>query len=115
MSENVLACRVKLGSDVIMQQIDDLQQVQLIDAIMASDVLSVKRLLQNGASCRYVLDDAKVTPLHFAAQGNAVDIIRLLLASGAPVQAKTHPDGETPYDIAKLHGHNEAMELLRAS
>ena len=90
----------------------DSEIANLIDAINSLDMATVKRLLQGGVSPCGVLDSANVTPLHFAAQQNAIGIIRLLLSSGADRAAMTQPDGQTAFDIAKLHGHKEAMALL---
>lgn len=88
-------------------------QIQLIDAINAHDELSVKRLLNQGASPNESLDSANVTPLHYAAQHNATSIIRTLLAAGADRDLQTYPDGQTPYDIAHINQHAEAMVLLK--
>ena len=96
-----------------MHQISELKQIKLLDAIALNDLVSVKRLLHHGASCCFALDGANVTPLHYAAQYNAVDIIRLLLSYGAVLDARTIPDGQTPYDIAVLHDNHAAIDVLR--
>ena len=88
-------------------------QTKLIDAIINKDTLAVMRLLQAGACPQKALDSANVTPLHFAAQQNAVDIIKILLKAGADLTATTLPDGQTAYDIAQLHGHQAALQLLK--
>ena len=88
-------------------------QAQLIDAINAHDELTVKRLLNQGASPNESLDSANVTPLHYAAQHNATFIIRALLSAGADRYSQTYPDGQTPYDIAQINQHAEAMAMLK--
>lgn len=88
---------------------------ELIDAITVRNKNKVTSLLQQGVSPCGALDSANVTPLHFAAQSNAIEIIKLLILAGADVEAMTQPDGETAYDVARLHGHQEAMVLLKTS
>ncbi len=88
-------------------------QTKLIDAIIDKDTLALLRLLQDGACPQQALDSANVTPLHFAAQQDAIDIIKILLKAGANMAATTIPDGQTAYDIAKLHGHQAAQQLLK--
>lgn len=86
--------------------------MQLIKAVIHNDVSLLKALLSAGENPNQCLDDAKVTPLHFAAQHNAVDVVPLLITAGADIHAKTVPDGQTPLDIAKLCGHKNMIELL---
>jgi ankyrin repeat protein len=86
--------------------------MDLIDAIIENNIEIVKELLQNGANPNLCLDAAKVRPLHFAAQDNRIEIGQLLIACGAEINACTYPEGLTPLDVAKLHGHKEFMELL---
>ena len=51
------------------------------------------------------------TPLHFAAQANAVGVAKLLIDNRANVNAKDI-DGETPLDIAKRRNAAEVAKLL---
>jgi ankyrin repeat protein len=89
--------------------------MDLIDAIIENNIEMVKELLQNGADPNTYLDDAMVRPLHFAAQDNRVEIGQLLIARGADLGAYTYPEKLTPLDVAKLHGHDEFIELLMQS
>ena len=86
----------------------------LINAIVQRDSTTVRNLLVAGADPNAVEDDAFVTPLHFAAQYNALDIAMLLLAAGAKVHAGTYPDQQTPQDIARLFQHQDMVLLLTA-
>ena len=89
-----------------------MQQEALVDAIMQGDVAQVSALLDAGASPQLALDSANVTPLHFAAQGEDARIVAMLLERGASKQAKTHPDGQTPRDIALMHAHHDMLSML---
>ena len=86
--------------------------MRLIKAVIHNDVSLVKVLLCAGEDPNRCLDSAKVTPLHFAAQHNALEIIPILITAGANIHAKTVPDGQSPLDIAKLCGHQDMVELL---
>lgn len=54
------------------------------------------------------------TPLHYAAAGNDVRAMELLLAHGADPNARTNIDDHaTPVEEAERAGHREAVEILR--
>ncbi len=86
--------------------------MNLIEAVIHNDLKRVRVELENGADPNGCLDPALVTPLHFAAQHNAVDVVPLLLTAGAKIHAKTFPDGQTALDIARLHRHDAMVRLL---
>ncbi len=88
--------------------------MHLIEAIIHKDIAAARQLLKNGADSNVALDQANVTALHFAAQSNQVDMIKLLLEYGANVNATTEPDQQTALDIAKIHKHTEVITLLEA-
>ena len=46
--------------------------MDLIDAILKNNFTRVKELLEQGADPNMVLDEACVTPLHFAAQKSSI-------------------------------------------
>lgn len=85
----------------------------LIEAVIANDSSQVEKLLRQGANPNGYEDEAKVTPLHFAAQHNSKASAELLILAGADLHAQTS-DGLTPLDIAKLHRHHEMVQLLQA-
>ena len=85
---------------------------QLIDNIIDNDIRSCAKLLDSGVDPNGTLDSAGLTPLHFAAQNNRAEIITLLIKAGGNVCAKTHPDQESPLDIAKLHANWPAVDAL---
>lgn len=86
--------------------------MELIEAVIHNDANAVRELLTSGADPNYCLDAARVTPLHHAAQHNAVEVVELLLTAGADIHARTHPDNQSPLDVAKLFGHREIQILL---
>ena len=88
------------------------KQIALVDAIVANDLQRVKYCLETGADVNLALDQANVTPLHFAAQSSDISILQELLAQGADFQAKTVPDGETPLDIARMHHQHGLVQIL---
>lgn len=57
-------------------------------------------------------DQAKVRPLHFAAQHNTIASAKVLIKAGAMVSAETS-EGITPLEIAILHSHPDMVALLR--
>ena len=53
------------------------------------------------------------TPLHFAAEGNRVDVIRVLLEAGADPTIEDARHGHTPAGWAEYGGQTAALEALR--
>lgn len=86
--------------------------MSLIAAVIHNDAEKVETILSTGADPNACQDAAKVTPLHFAAQHNSFSVVHLLITAGANIHARTVPDGQTPLDIAILHGHHEIREIF---
>ena len=86
----------------------------LIKAVIENNVEHVNEFLNQGIDPNNTLDAAHVTPLHFAAQNNSLEIIPLLIEAGADLHAQTEPDGQTPLDIALLHQHEKVVQILIA-
>lgn len=86
----------------------------LIQAVIENNVKRVSELLNEGANPNFSMDTENVTPLHHAAQNNALEVIPLLVEAGAILQAQTEPDGYTPIEVALLHGHNRLAQALLA-
>ena len=61
---------------------------KLIQAVIENDVDSVNHLLNQGVDPNHCLDHAHVTPLHYAAQNNSLEVIPLLVEAGAKVFGK---------------------------
>ncbi len=90
---------------------DNKNDQDLINAVLNNDIFQVKLLLENDTDPNQTDDDASVTPLHYAAQSNTLEIAKLLIAAGANCLAETD-DRQTPIQIAKLYGHLEMIKLL---
>lgn len=86
----------------------------LIDAIIDNDVALVNELLNEGVDPNSSLDAARVTPLHFAAQSDSLEVIPLLIEAGADLYAVTQPDGQSPLEVAVLHNHQRVVHVLIA-
>ena len=86
--------------------------MDLIDAVIANDTENVKRLLEEGANPNQCDEGTSISPLHFAAQNNSLEVASLLVAAGADLNATDDEDGDTPLAIAKLHQNQEMFALL---
>lgn len=88
-----------------------LEREQLHFAAQEGDVARVAQLLKDGYQPN-VFDDLGKTPLHYAAERSHLDVMRLLLASGADVDAHDEAAiGNTPlrevagncsFEVAKI-------------
>lgn len=74
----------------------------------------VALLLSRGAdAARASLNATKMMPLHSATAARSVAIARILIAAGAPVDARrSDGSGLTPLMMAALDGEDELVELL---
>jgi ankyrin repeat protein len=86
--------------------------MELIEAIIRKNIKGVRELLEEGINPNSCEDRARVTPLHFAAQNNALKIAKLLIAAGADIVAE-NKEGDTPLDIAVRANNREIIDLLR--
>ena len=69
-------------------------------------------LVRRGADVAAVsMNPMEVTPLHSAAAARATEIVRMLLESGAPVNAKQH-GGWTALHAAADNGDEEMIKIL---
>ena len=91
----------KENIEAVKQAIADGGDVNVKDKRRWIDFRSGFRLRRNGE-----------TPLHDAAYGGQKEIVELLIAEGADVNAKDR-DGETPLDGAIKYKRTETADLLR--
>jgi ankyrin repeat protein len=87
---------------------------QIFVAAQNGDLETVKSLLKVNPELVRKIDTLGVTPLHRAAQQGRIDVVRLLLASGADVNAQDKY-GNTPLHESALFGHKDVVALLLAS
>jgi ankyrin repeat protein len=85
---------------------------EIHDAARSDDLEKVQELLAEDPSLVSSRDDLTWTPLHVAAVNGNKDVVELLLASKAHVNAKTNR-GLTPLSLALDKDHHEVAELLR--
>ncbi len=87
----------------------------LVEAAAAGDTLRVRALLARGVSPNHPSDGRllPVLALHRAAERGHVEIVRLLLAARADVNAVDAP-GDSPLHLAARAGHAEVARLLIA-
>lgn len=95
-----------------MQNSDNTEVGELINAIINHDSCKVNELLNAGIDPNKSIDSNQITALHFAAQINALTIVPLLIQAGADIDAQTEPNGQTALDIACAHKHIKMVDLL---
>ncbi|XP_063601900.1 putative ankyrin repeat protein RF_0381 [Penaeus indicus] len=84
------------------------------EAIRKGDLGKVRELVAGGFDVNAVLQEKKnkeCRPLHLAADGGHVDIVKFLLRSGAQAEAKNY-EGMTPLHLASWGGHAEIIKAL---
>lgn len=82
-------------------------ETPLMMAAMRGNLEWTQRLLDHGAA----LNRAGWTPLHYAATGPAFAVVKLLLDSGAVIDARS-PNRSTALMMAARYGSEEAVQLL---
>jgi ankyrin repeat protein len=82
-------------------------ETPLMMAALRGNLETARRLLEMGAA----LNRTGWTPLHYAASGPAVKVVRYLLDQGAEIDAVS-PNLSTPLMMAAGYGPQEAVELL---
>ena len=87
---------------------------ELLDATKRGDVAAVRSLLKEGADPNASQGDG-LSALHLAAQEGNVDIIDVLLAAGAGIEAKTRIGDYTPLHLASWGAHASAVGALIAA
>lgn len=82
-------------------------ETALMLAALKGEMNLCQALLARGAS----IEPGPWTPLHYAASGPSLPILRLLLERGANVNARS-PNGRTPLMQAAQYGTEEAVQVL---
>ena len=72
----------------------------------------VKLLIDNNAKLSNSYINKKITPLIYALLNSRPEIAKMLIKNGADVNV-INKAGQSPLDLAKSHGYNEIIELLK--
>jgi uncharacterized protein len=88
-----------------------MSDLQLIDAVKTGQPAKVEASLNAGADI-HQQDEQGWTPLNWAAGKGSMEIVKLLLDSGADV-FRTGRDQRTPYQIALAAKHTDVARLLK--
>ncbi|MCK5644078.1 MAG: ankyrin repeat domain-containing protein, partial [Gammaproteobacteria bacterium] len=86
----------------------------LSESMTREDIGKIQEAIQAGADVN-VRNKYGVTPLMMASQNGHVEVVKLLLAAKANVNAVDKTDGVTPLLIASVKGHTEIVKLLIAA
>jgi ankyrin repeat protein len=81
-------------------------------AAQSNDLENARLLIDAGINIDQRGDLGR-TPLHEAAAFGHRDMVLFLIESGADVHALT--EGDTPFRLARIKGHTEICDLLRAA
>ena len=85
-------------------------ETPLMLAALKNEADAAAALLARGAA----VSKSGWAPLHYAAASGSAVVLKLLLAHGAPVDART-PNGTTPLMMAARYGSEEAVDALLAA
>jgi ankyrin repeat protein len=84
---------------------------EIHDVVQHGDLQAIKLLLDGNPDLIFSKDSLGLTPLHVAALTGRRDVVQLLLANKADVNARDK-DGYTPLHWAADRGHKDLVKLL---
>ena len=96
---------------VVMEERDKDGCTALHIAAMEGDHGAVSDLLSNGADPN-AQNGNGYTPLHKGAGEGHAEVVKLLLAAGAYIEAKTYSERNTPLHAGAQNGHAEVVRVL---
>ena len=85
---------------------------EILAAVYLDDVEEVTSLLDADPELVHACDEAGMTPLHRAAENGQVEIVELLLARGADLEARTTDADQTA--LGRSYYHEDVLEVLLA-
>lgn len=86
----------------------------LFNAVLDGNITKVKLALENGANVNFAKKYKGITPLHLAAQNGDAEMVQLLIAWQADVNAKDD-EGRSVLNWALVHKHEHIAEMLMAA
>jgi len=86
----------------------------VVEAAMNGDVAMLRTLLEQGMDVNAREGDG-TTALHWAALKGDAEVVGILLASGADLEAVTRNGDYTPLHMAAMEGHAEVARMLLAA
>jgi len=84
----------------------------IFDAVYADDLKTATVLLARDTSLAVSTDTEKISVVDIAAAAGHTDILKLLLITGAPLNAATRTNHPNPVHLAAFYDQVEALELL---
>lgn len=96
---------------VDLNQVNEAGETPLMAAVGSDSLSAIDVLLQAGSHLE-ITDSEGNSALHHAAESGSVEVVRLLLKSGANRQAK-NADEQTPADLAKAVGFEQLAKILQ--
>lgn len=107
----VVSLLVQYGAlDAHVRPTDELSR-QFLAAVFLGDAARVRSLLGRHPRLATAPDGRGDQPIHHAARNGDTEVVRLLIESGADVNAK-NPRGHTVLYCAGGHGHVDTLQLL---
>jgi ankyrin repeat protein len=91
----------------------DSERTPLLEAVLSRQAGICEFLLEKGADFNLINKEG-FAPLHFAAFLGETELVKLLVAKGAPLTVNANVIGATPLDLAVSAGRREMVELLIA-